>query len=101
MRPLQEVQDIGQLRPFGMKRISPFIMIMETTTVEDSEDWENLKALKNFQIGIGRLPLWNLVDYGSRQYPRPRCIRERPEHGALELKVFVKKTQRQEISVME
>ena len=38
MRPLQEVQDIGQPRPFGMKRILPYIMIMETTTVEDSED---------------------------------------------------------------
>ena len=25
---------------------------METTTVEDSEDQENLKALKNFQIGM-------------------------------------------------
>ena len=50
MRPLQEVQDIGQLRPFGMKRILPCIMIMETTTVEDSEDWENLKALKNCQM---------------------------------------------------
>ena len=38
MRPLQEVQDIGQLRPFGMKRILPCIMKMETTTVADSED---------------------------------------------------------------
>ena len=38
MRPLQEVQDIGQLRPFRMKRILPYIMIMETTAVEDSED---------------------------------------------------------------
>ena len=37
-RPLQEVPDIGQLRPFGMKRILPYIMIMETTAVEDSED---------------------------------------------------------------
>ena len=38
MRPLQEGLDIGQLRPFGMKRILPYIMIMETTIVEDSED---------------------------------------------------------------
>ena len=37
MRPLQEVQDIGQLRPFGMKRILPYIIIMETATVEDSK----------------------------------------------------------------
>ena len=66
-----------------MKRILPCIMTMETTTVEDSKDWENLKALKNFQIGIGRLPLWNLADYGSRQCPRSRCIGERLEHGEL------------------
>ena len=38
MRPLQEVQDIGKPRSFGMKRILPYIMIMETTAVEDSED---------------------------------------------------------------
>ena len=76
-------------------------MIMETTTVEDSEDWENLKALKNFQIGIGRLPLWVLSDYGSRQYPRSRCVRERPEHGEIGTQSFVKKTLRQEISIME
>ena len=38
MRPLQEVHDIGQLRPFGMKRILPYIIITETTMVEDSED---------------------------------------------------------------
>ena len=38
MRPLQEVHDIRPVRPFGMKRILPYIMIMETTTVEDSED---------------------------------------------------------------
>ena len=38
MRPLQGVQDIGQLRPFGMKRILPYNMLMETTAVEDSED---------------------------------------------------------------
>ena len=38
MRPLQEVQDIGQLRPFGMKRILPHIRRMEVAIVEDSED---------------------------------------------------------------
>ena len=38
MRPLQEVQDIRPVRPFGMKRILPYNMLMETTTVEDSED---------------------------------------------------------------
>ena len=38
MRPLQEVQDIRPVRPFGTKRILPYIMIMETTTDEDSEE---------------------------------------------------------------
>ena len=56
---------------------------METTTVEDSEDQENSEALENFHIVIGRLPLWILSDYGSRQYPRSRCIGERLEHGEL------------------
>ena len=44
--------------------------------------------MKNFQIWYdqGRLPLWNLADHGSCQYPRSRCIGERPKHGALELK---------------
>ena len=70
---------------------------METTTVEDSEDLENLKALKNFQIGIGRLPLWNLTDYGSCQCPRSGCIGERPEHGELVTQSFVKRTLRQEL----
>ena len=27
---------------------------METTTVEDSEDWENSEALENFQIGMNQ-----------------------------------------------
>ena len=39
---------------------------------------------------LGRLPLWNLADYGSRQCPRPRCIGERPKHGELETQSFVK-----------
>ena len=38
MRPLQGVQDIGQLRPLGINRILPCITMMKTTTVEDSED---------------------------------------------------------------
>ena len=36
MRPLQEVQDIGQLRPLWNEE--DFTVKMETTTVEDSED---------------------------------------------------------------
>ena len=35
-----------------MKRILSSIVIIGTTTVKDSEDQENLKALKNFQIGM-------------------------------------------------
>ena len=102
MRPPQEVHDIRQVRPFGMKRILPYNMILETTI---------MKTLKTRIIGgseespdlydLGMLPLWNLADYGSCQYPRSRCIGERPEHGALELKVFCQETLRQEISTME
>ena len=61
---------------------------------EGSEEFPDL-------YDLGRLPLWNLTDYGSCQYPRSGCIEERLEHGALELKSFVKKTPRQEISIME
>ena len=32
---------------------------------------------------LGRLPLWNLTDYGSCPCPRSGCIGERPEHGEL------------------
>ena len=83
MRPLQEVQDIRQVRPFGMKRILPYIMIMETTTVEDRRqvEFEGSKELPDL-CDLGRQPLWNLTDYGSCQYPRSRCIGERPEHEA-------------------
>ena len=52
MRPLQEVQDIGQLRPLRNEEDFTEHYNNETTTVEDSEDQENLKALKNFQIGM-------------------------------------------------
>ena len=62
--------------------------------LEGSEEFPDL-------YDLGRLPLWNLADYGSCQYTRSRCIGETPEHGALELKVLVKKTLRQEISTME
>ena len=56
---------------------------METTTVEDLRlgDFEGSEEFPDL-YDLGRLPLWNLADYGSCQYPRSRCIRERPEHGA-------------------
>ena len=50
---------------------------------------------------LGRLPLWNLADYGSCQYPRSRCIEERLKQGVWELEVLSKKTLRHEISTME
>ena len=64
MRPLQEVQDIRQVRLFGMKRILPYIMIMETTTVEDRRQVE-FEGSEEFPdlYDLGRLPLWNLADY--------------------------------------
>ena len=75
MRPLQEVQDIGQLRPLRKEEDLPCIIIMETTTVEGSEEFLDLYDLE-------RLPLWNLTDYGSCQCLRSRCIRERLKQGA-------------------
>ena len=84
MRPLQEVQDIRPVRPFGMKRILPYIMIMETTTGEDFRrlgEFEGSEESPDL-YDLGRLPLWNLADYGSCQYPRSRCIGERLKQGA-------------------
>ena len=72
---------------------------METTTVEDRRQVE-FEGSEEFPdlYDLGRLPLWNLADYGSCQYPRSRCIGERPKHGELRTQSFVKKTLRQEIS---
>ena len=59
-----------------------------------------MKTLKTRRIGgseefpdlcdLGRLPLWNLTDYGSCQCPRSGCIGERPEHGELKTQSSVK-----------
>ena len=102
MRPLQEVQDIRQLRPLRNEEYFPCIWIMETTTVEDRRQVE-FEGSEEFPelYDLGRLPLWNLADYGSCQYPRSRCIGERPKHGELRTQSFVKKTLRQGISIME
>ena len=64
---------------------------METTTVEDRRQVE-FEGSEEFPdlYDLGRLPLWNLADYGSCQYPRSRCIRERPEHVELRTRSFVK-----------
>ena len=77
--------------------------MMETTTVEDSEDQENLKALKNCQMcmtqegypyGTGQtMEAVNTLEQGVSEKDR--------NMESQKLKVFVKKTQRQEISVME
>ena len=99
MRPLQEVQDIGQLRP--LRNEEYFIVhyndgnyngwrLRRLGEFEGSEEFPDL-------YDLGRLPLWNLADYGSCQYPRSRCIGERPKHGELETQSFVKETLRQEI----
>ena len=99
MRPLQEGPDIGQLRPLrnegdltvhlnnGNYNGWRLRILGEFEGSEEFPDWYDL----------GKLPLWNLSDYWSCQYPRPRCNGERPEHGALKT-IFVKKTLRQEIS---
>ena len=48
----------------------------KTGRIEGSEEFPDV-------YDLGRLPLWNLADYGSRQCLRSRCIGERPEHGEL------------------
>ena len=75
---------------------------METTTVEDRRQVE-FEGSEEFPdlCDLGRQPLWNLTDYGSCQYPRSRCIGERPEHGELKTQSSVKKAPRQEISTKE
>ena len=62
---------------------------METTTVEDQRQVE-FEGSEEFPdlYDLGRLPLWNLEDYGSCQYPRSRCIGERPEHRELKNSKF-------------
>ena len=64
---------------------------METTTVEDRRQGE-FEGSEEFPdlYDLGRLPFWNLADYESCQYPRSRCIEERPEHGELKTQSSVK-----------
>ena len=61
----------------------PCIWISETTMVEDRRQVE-FEGSEEFPdlYDLGRLPLWNLTDYGSCQCPRSRCVGERLEHGA-------------------
>ena len=85
MRPLQEVQDIGQLRP--LRNEEDFTVHLNNGNYNG---WR-LRRLGEFEgseesldlYDLGRLPLWNLTDYGSCQCPRSGCIGERPEHGEL------------------
>ena len=67
-------------------------MMMETTTVEDSEDWENLKALKNCQMCMTQ----EGYPYGTWQTmeavnARDQGYRRKTETWSQKLKVFVKK----------
>ena len=55
----------------------------KTRRIGDSEEFPDF-------YDLGRLPLWNLADYGSCQYPRSRCIGERLEHGELKTQSYVK-----------
>ena len=65
---------------------------METTTVEGRRQVEFKGSEESPDLyDLGRLPLWNVAEYGSCRYSRSRCIGERPEHGALELKVLSRK----------
>ena len=48
-----------------------------------------------------KLPLWNCQTIEAVNTRDQGVSEKRPEHGGLKLKVFVKKTLRQEISIME
>ena len=71
--------------------------------IEDFEDQENLKALKNFQISMTQ----EGYPYGTCEIIEAVNTRDQGVSGKdrnmerLKLKVFVKKTLRQEISTME
>ena len=52
-------------------------------------DFEGSEEIPRF-YDLEGLPLWNLADHGNCQYPRSRCIGERPEHGELKTQSSVK-----------
>ena len=103
MRPLQEVQDIRQLRPLWNKE--DFYRAFQWQKLQ----WWRLRRLGEFEgfeefpdlYDLGRHPLWNMADYGRCQYPISRCIKERPETWSIRTQSFCQKTLRQEISTME
>ena len=90
MRPLQEVQDIGQPQPLRNEE--------DFTIHYDNGNYNSwrLRRLGKFEgsvefpdlYDLGRLPLWNLADYGSCQYPRSMYNGEIPEHGELKNSKF-------------
>ena len=78
MRPLQEVQDIGQPRP--LRNEEDFTIHYDN----GSYDGWKLRRLGEFEgfeefpdwYDLGKLPLWNLSNYGSCQYLRSRYRRK-------------------------
>ena len=92
-RPLQEVQDIGELRPLWNKedfyRTLQWWKLQRLKTPKSRRIWRPCRIIPDL-YDLGRHPLWNLADYGSCQYPRSRCIGERPEHGELKTQSFAK-----------
>ena len=75
---------------------------METTTIKDSEDQENLKALKNFQISMTQ----EGTPYGTCQTieavnTRDQGVSEKDLNMDHQNSKFCQENLRQEISTME
>ena len=75
---------------------------METTTVDDSEDQENLEAMKNLQISMTQ----EGYPYGTCNAieavnTRDQRVLEKDRNMERKTQSFVKKNLRQEISTME
>ena len=97
MRPLQEVQDIRQLRPPWNEEYSPCIWIMETTTVEDRRQVEfegpvefsrSVWPRKATLMELGRLWKLSMLEIkvcwrktGACRVKNSRICRENPKAG--------------------
>ena len=64
---------------------------METTTVEDRRlgDFEGSEEFPDL-YDLGRLPLWNLADYGSCQITEIKVYRRKTETRSMRTRSFIK-----------
>ena len=85
-----------------MKRILPYIMIMETTAVEDRRQVE-FEGSEEFPdlYDLGRLPLMEFGRLRKPSIPEIKVYRRKTETRSMRTRSFVKETLRQEISTVE